>query len=126
MAFKRSKGFVGSVPQRFADENIPICPICGTADPRWLINMQMKFFANRYLFKCSNCKTILSATVMDVARLDKLPIPTLKVLKAISNNSNKVFVKINSVGNIKSKSNYKSKIYSLDKLNEIASSENHK
>ena len=74
MSFRRSKGFVGSVPQRFADKNIPICPICGTADPRWLINMQMKFFANRYLFKCSNCKAILSATVMDVARLDKLPI----------------------------------------------------
>jgi hypothetical protein len=123
MAFKRFDGFAGSIPQRFADKSIPVCPICGTSSPRWLINMQMKFLANRYLFKCSNCKAILSATVIDVTRLDKLPIPTFKVVKAMSNKNNKIMVKIDSVGDIKTKSNYKDKVFSLDKLNEIALSE---
>ena len=28
MAFKRMEGFSGSVPQKFADNRIPKCPMC--------------------------------------------------------------------------------------------------
>lgn len=33
MAFKRMEGFAGSVPQKFADQRIPKCPMCGTNNP---------------------------------------------------------------------------------------------
>lgn len=33
MVFKRMEGFAGSVPQKFADQRIPKCPMCGTTNP---------------------------------------------------------------------------------------------
>ena len=41
MAFKRMEGFAGSVPQKFADQRIPKCPMCGTNNPHWSIDERM-------------------------------------------------------------------------------------
>ena len=62
MAFKRMEGFAGSVPQKFADQRIPKCPMCGTNNPHWSIDERMgKMFsfdpeenAHKYLFKLSS------------------------------------------------------------------------
>lgn len=53
MGFKRMEGFTGSVPQKFIDNNVLICPMCGTKNPHWGIDMkmQMKLEGNLYLFK---------------------------------------------------------------------------
>ena len=63
--FRRCDGFAGSVPQKFADANIPFCPLCGTNDPYWTLRDKIEFKANRVQFKCKHCGGILSATQDD-------------------------------------------------------------
>ena len=69
--FHRADGFVGSVPQKFVDRTYPKCPICCTTNPYWTIaqHNQMKMKGNLYLFKCSNCDSVISVTVPDVTTL---------------------------------------------------------
>ena len=63
--FKRCDGFAGSVPQKFADANMPNCPLCGTNDPYWTLRNKMEFKANRVQFLCKGCGAILSSTPDD-------------------------------------------------------------
>ena len=64
MSFKRMEVFSGSVPQKFADNRIPKCPMCGTDNPHWSIDMRRGKMmsldseenATKYLFKCEKCK----------------------------------------------------------------------
>lgn len=38
MAFKRMEGFAGSIPQKFIDNRVSKCPMCGTTNPHWTID----------------------------------------------------------------------------------------
>ncbi|MCI2059228.1 MAG: hypothetical protein LKJ80_08510, partial [Oscillibacter sp.] len=75
MSFRRIEGFVGSVPQKFADNRIPKCPMCGTNEPHWTVDERMGKMmsfdpeenAHKYLFKCDKCGCILRVPVTDVA-----------------------------------------------------------
>ncbi len=84
MAFKRMEGFAGSIPQKFIDNRVPKCPMCGTDNPHWSIDQKMGLVSlNRYLFKCEQCQCILSATVADVTGIGRSPLTTLGLAKAL-------------------------------------------
>ena len=86
MAFKRFEGFTGSVPQRFIDNNVPICPFCGSRFPHWALDMkmQMKMEGNLYLFQCEQCKGILSSPVPDVTGYNNTMLTTTGLMKKLS------------------------------------------
>lgn len=102
MGFKRMEGFAGSVPQKFIDNNVLICPMCGTKNPHWSIDMKMqiKLEGNLYLFKCEQCNCILSATVPDVTGFGRNALTTLGLIKKMSGkNTRTIYMKIQEVGN---------------------------
>lgn len=123
MGFKRMEGFAGSVPQKFIDNNVLICPMCGTKNPHWSIDMkmQMKLEGNLYLFKCEQCDCILSATVPDVTGFGRSALTTLGLIKKMSGkNTRTIYMKIQEVGNSQTTQMYKEKEMSLEDLNELA------
>ena len=94
MGFKRMEGFTGSVPQKFIDNNVLICPMCGTKNPHWGIDMkmQMKLEGNLYLFKWEKCDCILSATVPDVTGFGRSALTTLGLIKKCQEKTLKLFI----------------------------------
>ena len=79
MEFKRMEGFVGSVPQKFVDQRIPKCPMCGTTNPHWAVSERMGKMmsfdpeenAHKYLFKCERCDCVLRVPVTDVVGIGR-------------------------------------------------------
>ncbi|MBR4941323.1 MAG: transposase, partial [Clostridia bacterium] len=69
--FKRCDGFAGSIPQNFINANLPVCPMCGSADPYWTLKDKFEFTAHRILFRCKDCGCILSATQDDFSGTTK-------------------------------------------------------
>lgn len=69
--FHRADGFVGSVPQKFADRTFPRCPMCCSNAPHWTIaqHNQMSWKGNLYLFKCADCGSVISMSMPDVTTL---------------------------------------------------------
>ena len=68
MRFSRPKGHVGSMPRKWIDTNLPVCPFCNTK-PSWEFGMKMGFLKmSRYHFRCTNlnCMIVLSIGVQDV------------------------------------------------------------
>lgn len=123
MGFKRMEGFAGSIPQKFIDNNVLICPMCGTKNPHWSIDMKMqiKLEGNLYLFKCEQCNCILSATVPDVTGFGRSALTTLGLIKKMSGkNTRTIYMKIQEVGNSQTTQMYKEKEMSLEDLNELA------
>lgn len=116
------EGFAGSVPQKFIDNKVPKCPMCGTTDPHWAIDQKMGFISlNRYLFQCEKCNCILSATVADVTGFSKTPLTTLGLAKALSGkNMSTIYMKIDDVGEMQTTKLYEGKEIELDELNEMA------
>lgn len=50
----------GSNEQYFIDSNLPICPLCGLAEPRWMIGDRLEHTKRVTLFRCSRCGGILT------------------------------------------------------------------
>lgn len=101
MSFKRCDGFAGSIPQKFIDNKLVNCPICGSIHPHWSLDMKMKLNieGNKYLFKCEDCGCILSARVPDVTGFDKTPITTMGLIKKFKGKKNSVtYMIIEDVG----------------------------
>ena len=124
MGFKRMEGFAGSVPQKFIDNNVLICPMCGTKNPHWGIDMkmQMKLEGNLYLFKCEKCDCILSETVPDVTGFGRSALTTLGLIKKMSGKNTKtIYMKIQNVGTAQTTKIYEGKEMPLEELNELAS-----
>lgn len=120
MAFKRMDGFVGSIPQKFIDNRVPKCPMCGTTDPHWGIDQKMGW-VNRYLFQCEQCKCILSATVPDVTGFSRTPITTLGLAKMIGGKkASTIYMKIDDVGIMQTTKIHEGKEMGLEELNEMA------
>lgn len=120
MAFKRMEGFVGSIPQKFIDNRVPKCPMCGSTDPHWAIDEKMGWI-NRYLFQCEQCKCILSATVADVTGMARTPITTLGLAKVLSGKKvSTIYIKIEDVGTMQTTKLYEGKEVGLEELNDIA------
>ena len=123
MAFKRMEGFAGSIPQKFIDNRVPKCPMCGTDTPHWAIDqkMQMKLEGNLYLFQCEKCKCILTSPVPDVTGFNNTVLTTTGLLKRISGKKNGViYIKIQDVGNVQTTKFYEGKEYTLEELNKMA------
>lgn len=123
MAFKRMEGFAGSVPQKFIDNNVKKCPMCGSNDPHWSIDMkmQMKLEGNLYLFKCEKCNCIISATVPDVTGFSKTVVTTFGLIKKMSGKNLKtIYMKIQDVGVAQTTKIYEGKEMSLEDLNQMA------
>jgi len=120
MAFKRMEGFAGSVPQKFIDNRVPKCPMCGTTNPHWAIDQKMGL-VNRYLFKCEQCKCILSATVPDVTGIARTPITTLGLAKMIGGKkASTIYMKIDDVGIMQTTKIHEGKEMGLEELNDLA------
>lgn len=123
MAFKRMEGFAGSVPQRFIDNNVVKCPMCGTTDPHWAIDqkMQMKLEGNLYLFQCEKCKCILSSPVPDVTGFNNTALTTTGLIKRLSGKKNGViYMKVQDVGTAQTTKIHEGKEFTLQELNKLA------
>lgn len=124
MAFKRMEGFAGSVPQRFIDNSVVKCPMCGTTDPHWEIDMkmQMKLEGNLYLFRCEKCHCILSSPVPDVTGYNNTMITTTGLLKKLSGKKNGViYMRVQDVGTAQTTKIHEGKEFTLQDLNLLAS-----
>lgn len=130
MAFKRMEGFAGSVPQKFADQRIPKCPMCGTNNPHWSIDERMgKMFsfnpeenAHKYLFKCEQCECILRVPVTDVVGVGRSALLSWQGLakKMHGKKTGAIYVTIEDVGKMQTTQTYKEKEMTLEEINALA------
>ena len=123
MAFKRMEGFAGSIPQKFIDNSVPKCPMCGSTEPHWAIDPKMGWI-NRYLFKCEKCEKcecILSASTPDVTGFSRTPLSTLGLAKALGGKKmSTIYMKIEEVGSIQTTKLHYGKEMGLAELNNMA------
>jgi hypothetical protein len=130
MGFKRMEGFSGSIPQKFADNRIPKCPMCGTDNPHWSIDQRMgKIFsldpeenANKYLFRCEKCECVLLVPVTDVVGIGRSALLSWQGLakKMHGKTTNAIYVTIEDVGKMQTTQLYKEKEMTLEELNALA------
>ena len=123
MAFKRMEGFAGSIPQKFIDNNVVKCPMCGTQDPHWAIDqkMQMKLEGNLYLFQCEKCKCVLSSPVPDVTGFNNTALTTPGLIKRLSGKKNGViYMRVQDVGTAQVTKIHEGKEFTLQELNQMA------
>lgn len=130
MAFKRMEGFAGSVPQKFADQRIPKCPMCGTNNPHWSIDERMgKMFsfdpeenAHKYLFKCEQCGCVLRVPVTDVVGVGRSALLSWQGVakKMHGKETGAIYVTIEDVGNAQTTQLYKEKEMTLEEVNALA------
>lgn len=129
--FKRYDGFVGSVPQKFADTNFPKCPMCGTSEPYWKLKDKMEMMANRTMFLCDKCGCILSATTADLSGMSKSKaaavFTTAGMLNAIGKktsgkNVSTTYIKVEKVGNAQTTKMYEGKEMPIEELQALAES----
>ena len=71
--YTRDDNVLYSIPQSFADKELPKCPFCYTDSPHWLVREEWKFLTTLYYFKCEKCGSILVADKDDV---DGMPFTT--------------------------------------------------
>ncbi|MBR3553658.1 MAG: hypothetical protein IKN72_09780 [Clostridia bacterium] len=127
MAFKRMEGFAGSVPQGFIDRNVKICPLCGSSNPHWAIDMkmQLKLEGNLYLFQCEQCKGILSSPVPDVSGFNNTMLTTTGLMKKLSGKKNGViYLRIYDAGICDEFRSLVGKEYTLQEINQMAGEKN--
>ena len=123
MAFKRMEGFAGSVPQRFIDTRVPVCPFCGSRMPHWSLDMkmQMKMEGNLYLFQCEQCNGVLASPVPDVTGYNNTVITTTGLLKKLSGKKNGViYMRIYTPGRNGEMAEYAGREFTLEEINQIA------
>lgn len=130
MSFKRMEGFSGSVPQKFADNQIPKCPMCGTDNPHWSIDERMgKMFsldpeenAHKYLFKCEQCNCILRVPVTDVVGVGRSALLSWQGVakKMHGKQTNAIYVTVEDVGTAQTTQLYKEKEMTLEEINKLA------
>lgn len=130
MAFKRMEGFVGSVPQKFADQRIPKCPMCGTNNPHWSIDERRgKMFsfnpeenAHKYLFKCEQCECVLRVPVTDVVGVGRSALLSWQGVakKMHGKQTSAIYVTIEDVGKMQTTQMYKEKEMTLEEINDLA------
>ena len=65
--FRRYEGYVMNVPQKFIDNNLPVCPFCHSNQPHWLLASKMGMWGNRTLYRCERCGATMSSDAMDAA-----------------------------------------------------------
>lgn len=124
------EGFAGSVPQKFADQRIPRCPMCGTNNPHWSIDQRMgKIFsfnpeknANKYLFKCEQCGCILRVPVTDVVGVGRSALLSWQGLakKLHGKQTSAIYITIEDVGKMQTTQMYKEKEMTLEEINALA------
>lgn len=123
MAFRRFDGFTGSVPQRFIDNNMPVCPMCGSDNPHWTCDQEIKFTKNNYLYKCSECDAILSAAPSDVTGVGRTALTTMGLMKKMSGKNVKaIYITVRDVGKVQTTQAHKNQEFTLDQLVEMANS----
>ena len=132
MAFERMEGYMGSVPQKFADNKIPKCPMCGTTNPHWSLDMRRGKLmsldpeenANKYLFKCEQCDCVLRVPVTDVVGVGRSALLSWQGLakKAHGKQTSAIYVTVEEVGKMQTTELYKEKEMTLEELNALAES----
>ncbi|MGO4972681.1 hypothetical protein ACTQ56_12020 [[Clostridium] aminophilum] len=132
MPFKRMEGLAGSVPQKFADNRISKCPMCGTTIPHWSVDERMGKMmsfdpeenANKYLFKCEQCDCVLRVPVTDVVGVGRSALLSWQGLakKVHGKETGAIYVTIEEVGKVQTTEIYKEKEMTLEELNAMAES----
>ncbi len=128
MTFKRYEGFTGSLPQSFIDKTLITCPICGSNNPHWSLEMKMKLDieGNKYLFKCEQCDCILSARVPDVTGFNKTALTTTGFIKKLKGKNNKItYMIVEDVGTQTNMGKYIGKELPLENLINLRCNENN-
>lgn len=128
MAFQRHEGFSGSIPQRFIDTTLITCPICGSNNPHWSLDMKMTLDieGNKYLFKCEQCGCILSGRVPEVVGINKTAITTTGFIKKMKGKRNDViYMRIEDIGTQTNMANYIGIDMPLENLIKLRFNENN-
>ena len=55
-----------SIPNRFAELKLSVCPVCFAKNAGWLVGNDRKLFFNYLKFQCKNCGTMLSIQEDDI------------------------------------------------------------
>lgn len=122
--FKRFDGFVGSIPQKFIDRNLPRCPMCGSPEPAWTIKTKLSFSLksmNRNLFRCEACHCVLSAEVAETAGFNRTPLTTTGLIKRMSGKKNSItYLTIEEVGSAQVTELYKGREMPMEELQALA------
>lgn len=128
--FHRAEGFEGSVPQSFADNRIPACPMCGTNSPHWSIDKRRgKEFAldpeenaHKYLFRCEQCGCVLRVPVTDVVGVGRSVLLSYQGIakKMHGKDVKAIYVTIENVGNVQTTQQYREKEMTLEEINALA------
>lgn len=71
MEYGRGKGIIGSSVQDYIDSRFPICPMCGTRQPRWEFKGKTTMTDNRVQFRCTECESSFSITLADLTGFSK-------------------------------------------------------
>ena len=131
MAFKRMEGFAGSVPQQFADQRIPLCPMCGTNYPHWSIDQRMgNMFsfnpeenANKYLFMCEQCGCVLRVPVTDVVGVGRSVLSWQGLAKQMhGKQTGAIYVTVEYVGRAQATDYYREQEMTLEQINALGRS----
>jgi len=97
--YRRKDNALYNIQQRFGDENIPFCPVCGSEDPHWLIAENQMILFKSFYYKCQECGSILATTEEDVcglSRTDKTFAGKLKQRKG--KELDRIYMKIYKLG----------------------------
>jgi hypothetical protein len=115
------EGFAGSIPQKFIDNRVNKCPMCGSTDPHWAIDQKIGFTSNNYLFKCEKCDCILSSPVTDVTGFGRTPLSDGGLIKMFSGKKvGAIYLKIVDVGTVQTTKLHEGKEMTLEELNKMA------
>lgn len=66
LKFRRSEGFVGSIPTLWIDKNLPICPFCNKSGPKWEQAREGRLRLSLYHFRCPTCHGEISIPIVVV------------------------------------------------------------
>lgn len=80
MAFGKKRLFIGALPEKFINSNLPICPMC-LNKTEWLHEQQFTFQGVRFRYKCLKCNCIISISRKEVLKYNDNEILILKTKK---------------------------------------------
>lgn len=132
MAFQRMDGFAGSIPQKFADNQIPVCPCCGSSNPHWAIDKESGKFmslnpdenAHKFLYRCEQCGGILKIPATDIAGTGRSSLLSWQGLakKMDGRTVSAIYVTVVTTGNRLKSALATGQVITLDELNVLAAS----
>lgn len=97
--FERKENALYSIPMRFAELKMKRCPICGEAEPKWLVKEDWKVLGKIYHFMCPQCRSVLRVSQNDVTGMSFTTATMAGQLKKYKGKDNKkIYATVEKIG----------------------------